>query len=136
MNWVIQSYVTDTGYYFITRRGQNDWIAVLSGDATVYDGFTIEGDAMAFCEQNNQNNQPPVPQVFTPVIVPIAEDALFDPTLVYQAGDTATLIDGSVWLAVTPVNGEYPGLVPGNWTMTTPPGFAPPIPLERRAASL
>jgi hypothetical protein len=63
MNWLIQAYATDTGGYFVTRRGPNDWL-VLDPSSTIHDGFTNQNAAMAFAESLNLANAlPPSVQV-------------------------------------------------------------------------
>jgi hypothetical protein len=74
MNWTIESYVSDTGTYFVSQRGVKDW-TVLDPTGTVYDGFTDENSAMSFAESLNYANTlpPPSPLVPTPMeIAPVA----------------------------------------------------------------
>ena len=60
MNWLIQSYTTDTVGYFVTRRGPVDWV-VMDPSGTLYDGFADENSAMAFAESLNSANAAPNP---------------------------------------------------------------------------
>jgi hypothetical protein len=54
MNWIVQSYVTDTTDYLVSRQSDTSWIVLFNGQTTT--GFADQNAAIAYAENLNQLN--------------------------------------------------------------------------------
>jgi len=54
LNWIIQTYVTDTNDYLVVRQSDQTWIVLFNGQVTT--GFVDQNDAIAYAENLNQLN--------------------------------------------------------------------------------
>ena len=54
MQWIVQSYVTDTTDYLVSRQSDGSWILIFNGQITP--GFADQNEAIAYAENLNQLN--------------------------------------------------------------------------------
>jgi Carbohydrate binding domain. len=108
--------------------------AVLDALETALNAEASEAATIAQLQAQNATLQQSIAALNDPVLQQRVTDLLakaaaanpppaipaFDPTKTYAAGDKVTDATGAIWQAVTPVVGEIPGAVVGNWTLITP----------------
>ena len=54
MNWIVQTYITDTTDYLVVRQSDTSWIVFFNGQITT--GFPDQNEAIAYAENLNQMN--------------------------------------------------------------------------------
>jgi hypothetical protein len=64
VNWIVESYITDTGDYLVVRRGDLNWVLLVNGAVT--DGFKTEGDAITAAEEQDKGNAIGIAATFEP----------------------------------------------------------------------